>query len=198
MKNTEMVMAAKSDRSVDDSELLRDAARGDHASLAQLHQRYAGVLTAMAFRVLNNTRDAEEVVQEAFVQIWEKAGVYDPGRGKPLTWAMTLTRNKAIDRLRRVQRRNRLHEDMEQEAQIWSRVTEHDSSDEAVAHETQAMVRSAVIQLSDAQRRAIELAFFGGLTQHEIAKRLSEPLGTVKARIRRGMMKLRQIIGPKL
>ncbi len=183
---------------VDDSELLRATANGDHGSLAQLHQRYSGVLTATAFRVLNNARDAEEVVQEAFVQIWEKAAVYDPSRGKPLTWAMTLTRNKAIDRLRRVQRRNRLHEDIEQEAQIWDRIADTDSSDEAVAHETQAMVRSAVIQLSDAQRRAIELAFFGGLTQNEIAERLSEPLGTVKARIRRGMMKLRQIIGPKL
>lgn len=183
---------------LDDSELLRKTARGDDSSLAELQRRYSGVLMATAFRVLNNAKDAEEVVQEAFVQIWEKASVYDSRRGKPLTWAMTLTRNKAIDRLRRVQRRNRLHDDIEQEAQIWDRVAEIDSSDEAVAHETQAMVRSAVIQLSDAQRRAIELAFFGGLTQHQIAEQLSEPLGTVKARIRRGMMKLRQIIGPKL
>jgi RNA polymerase sigma-70 factor (ECF subfamily) len=147
---------------------------------------------------LNNVKDAEEVVQEAFVQIWEKAASYDERRGKPLTWAMTLTRNKAIDRLRRVQRRNRLHDEVEQEAQIWDRVLDRDSSDEAAAHETQAIVRSAVIQLSEDQRRAIELAFFSGLTQHEIAKRLDEPLGTVKARIRRGMMKLRHIIAPKL
>ncbi len=186
------------ERGVDDCELLRETARGDERSLAELHQRYSGVLMATAFRVLNNAKDAEEVVQEAFVQIWEKASVYDSRRGKPLTWAMTLTRNKAIDRLRRVQRRNRLHDDIEQEAQIWDRISEADSSDEAMAHETQAMVRSAVIQLSDAQRRAIELAFFGGLTQHQIAEQLSEPLGTVKARIRRGMMKLRQIIGPNL
>ncbi|MFN2474898.1 MAG: sigma-70 family RNA polymerase sigma factor [Chthoniobacterales bacterium] len=182
----------------DDCELLKNTARGDHGSLAQLHQRYSGVLTATAFRVLNNAKDAEEVVQEAFVQIWEKASVYDPRRGKPLTWAMTLTRNKAIDRLRRVQRRQRLHDDIEQETQIWERIAERDSSDEAMAHETQAIVRSAVIQLSDSQRRAIELAFFSGLTQHEIAEKLEEPLGTVKARIRRGMMKLRQIIGSNL
>ncbi len=182
----------------DDSELLRKTALGDHGSLAQLHQRYSGVLMATAFRVLNNAKDAEEVVQEAFVQIWEKASVYDPRRGKPLTWAMTLTRNKAIDRLRRVQRRQRLHDDIEQETQIWDRIAERNSGDEAMAHETQQIVRSAVIQLSGSQRRAIELAFFGGLTQHEIAEKLEEPLGTVKARIRRGMMKLRQIIGPKL
>ena len=181
-----------------DSNLLRQAARGDDTSLAELHRRYHGVLLATALRVLNNMRDAEEVVQEAFVQIWEKASVFDASRGKPLTWAMTLTRNKAIDRLRRIQRRNRLHDDIEQETQIWERVAENNSSDEAVAHETQAIVRSAVIQLSDAQRRAIELAFFGGLTQNEIAEKLEEPLGTVKARIRRGMMKLRHILEPKL
>lgn len=181
-----------------DSELLRRAAAGDHAGLHEFHTRYSGVLLATAFRVLNNSKDAEEVVQEAFLQIWEKASVYDVQRGKPLTWAMTLTRNKAIDRLRRVQRRHRLQEEIEQEAQIWERVVEHDSSDEAAAHETQALVRSAVIQLSANQRRAIELAFFSGLTQNEIAQQLDEPLGTVKARIRRGMMKLRQIIAPKL
>lgn len=185
-------------RIAEDLELLRAAARGDHRSLDEIYRRYSGVLLATAFRILNNVRDAEEVVQEAFVQIWEKSGVYDERRGKPLTWAMTLTRNKAIDRLRRVQRRHRLHEQVQQEAQIWDRMAENDSSDDAMSHETHAIVRSAVIQLSDAQRRAIELAFFGGLTQHEIAEQLDEPLGTVKARIRRGMMKLRQIIAPKL
>ncbi len=181
-----------------DTELFRRTALGDDQSLAELHRRYSGILLATAFRVLNNFKDAEEVVQEAFVQIWEKASVYDVRRGKPLTWAMTLTRNKAIDRLRRVQRRNRLHEEVEQEAMIWDRIVENDSSDAASAHETKDIVRSAVIQLSPDQRRAIELAFFGGLTQQEIAQQLQEPLGTVKARIRRGMLKLRQIIGTRL
>ena len=190
--------AAIHDAAVTDTDLLQLVAAGDHDSLDELHRRYSGVLLATAFRVLNNTRDAEEVVQEAFVQIWEKAGVYDAERGKPLTWAMTLTRNKAIDRLRRIQRRHRLHDEIEEEAQIWDRIVENDSCDQAVSHETHAMVRSAVIQLSDDQRRAIELAFFGGLTQHQIAEQLDEPLGTVKARIRRGMIKLRNIIAPKL
>ncbi len=181
-----------------DCELLRRTAAGDQESLAELHTRYSGVLLAAAYRVLNNFKDAEEVVQEAFVQIWQKASVYDERRGKPLTWAMTLTRNKAIDRLRRVQRRNRLHDEVEQEAQIWDRIVEGDSSDEVSSHETRKIVRSAVIQLSDDQRRAIELAYFGGLTQHEIAEKLHEPLGTIKARIRRGMLKLRGIVAAKL
>jgi RNA polymerase sigma-70 factor (ECF subfamily) len=181
-----------------DSDLLQRASVGDPAGLEELHRRFSGPLHATAFRVLNNFRDAEEVVQEAFVQIWEKAGAYDVRRGKPLTWAMTLTRNKAIDRLRRVQRRQRLHGDLEGEAQIWDRLLENDSSEAAASRETQAIVRNAVIQLSPDQRRAIELAFFNGLTQQEIACQLHAPLGTVKARIRRGMLKLRQIVETKL
>ena len=191
-------MSCSSCVEITDVELLRLAADGDQRSLKELHSRYAGILQATAYRILNNVRDAEEVVQEAFVQIWQKAAVYDSRRGKLLTWAMTLTRNKAIDRLRRVQRRQRLQGDMEAEAQIWDRMSETDSADEAAAHETQAIVRSAVIQLSDDQRKAIELAFFSGLTQQEIARQLKTPLGTVKARIRRGMMKLRQTITPRL
>ncbi|MGI8820428.1 MAG: sigma-70 family RNA polymerase sigma factor [Chthoniobacterales bacterium] len=181
-----------------DCELIRRTARGDRASLEELHTRYSGVLLATALRVLHNYKDAEEVVQETFVQIWEKASVYDERRGKPLTWAMTMTRNKAIDRLRRVQRRTRLHDDLEQDAQIWDRFAEGDSSDAVAAHETRRIVRSAVIQLSDNQRRAIELAFFAGLTQNEIAEKLHEPLGTIKARIRRGMFKLRGLVAAKL
>ena len=181
-----------------DAELLRRTAQRDHSSLAEMHRRYSGVLLATAFRVLNNAKDAEEVVQEAFLQIWDKARIYDPQRGKPLTWAMTLTRNKAIDRLRRLQRRNRLQEELEHEATTENRLVEADSSDEASLRETQAIVRSAIIQLSEDQRRAIELAFFGGLTQQEIARQLRQPLGTVKARIRRGMIKLRQILPARL
>lgn len=181
-----------------DAELLLRAGRGDSDSLQHLYQRFSGALFSTAFRILNNVRDAEEVVQEALVQMWDKAALYDTGRGKPLTWAMTMTRNKAIDRLRRVQRRLRLQDELASEAAVWDRTAESDSSDVAAAHDTQKIVRSAVIHLSPVQRQAIELAFFGGLTQHEVAKRLGEPLGTVKARIRRGMIKLRHVIEPKL
>ncbi|MFL6530860.1 MAG: sigma-70 family RNA polymerase sigma factor [Chthoniobacterales bacterium] len=181
-----------------DSDLFRRTAAGDDQSLAEIHRRYSGVLLATAMRVLNNVKDAEEVVQEAFVQIWEKASVYDAHRGKPLTWAMTLTRNKAIDHLRRVQRRRRLQDEVTEEAKIWDQMIENDSSDEAQTHERKDIVRSAVIQLSAEQRRAIEMAFFGGMTQQEIAQKLDEPLGTVKARIRRGLLKLRQNLGSRL
>lgn len=183
---------------VTDAELLIRTGQGDSESLRQLYQRFGGVLFSTAYRVLNNAKDAEDVVQEAFVQIWDKASLFDLRRGKPLTWAMTLTRNKAIDRLRRVQRRTRLHDEMATETAVWEQTHERDSSDVAASHDTQRIVRNAVIQLSPDQRRAIELAFFGGMTQHEVAKKLGEPLGTVKARIRRGMMKLRTVIETKL
>lgn len=181
-----------------DADLFQQTAAGDQHSLAELHRRYCGVLHSTAFRVLNNSREAEDVVQEAFVQIWEKASSYDARRGKPLTWAMTLTRNKAIDRLRRLQRRHRLQEEIERESGIWPRFSEIDSFDELASHETAAIVRHAVIQLSDDQRNAIELAYFSGLTQQEIAQQLRQPLGTIKARIRRGMKKLRKIIVTRL
>ncbi|MEP7071948.1 MAG: sigma-70 family RNA polymerase sigma factor, partial [Verrucomicrobiota bacterium] len=142
--------------------------------------------------------DAEDVLQEVFLQIWDKASIFDQRRGKALTWAMTLTRNKAIDRLRRVQRRNRLRDDLQNDLGDSDGTVESDSSDEAASHETQAMVRNAVMQLSDGQRRAIELAYFNGMTQNEVAQKLDQPLGTVKARIRRGMIKLRGIIEPQL
>ncbi len=192
-----MVMSISPD-SLQDSELFRRAACGDDLSLHEIHRRYSGALRATAFRILNNARDAEEVVQETFVQIWEKASHFDSRRGKPFGWALTLTRNKAIDRLRRVQRRARLHDQLERETNISTQISETDSAHEAAAHETQAIVRSAVIQLSKDQRRAIELAFFAGLTQREIAQQLRQPLGTIKARIRRGMMKLRHTLDPKL
>jgi len=182
----------------EDVELLRRTGQGDHQSLQELYRRYSGPLLSTAYRVLNNAKDAEDVLQEAFIQIWEKASVYDVRRGKPFTWAMTLTRNKAIDRLRRVQRRHRLQDDIEKEATVWERTHAMDSSDVASSHETERMVRNAVIELSPDQRRAIEMAYFSGLTQNEIAAQLQEPLGTVKARIRRGMAKLRLILERKL
>ena len=181
-------------------ELLENTARGDRASFRQLYERYAGVLFSSAFRVLNDQTETEDVVQDVFVQIWDKASLYDRKRGKPLTWALTLTRNKSIDRLRSVKRRHRLRDEAEKEASVDEQLgTGSDRPAQQVSSsETNRLVRDAVLKLSDEQRQAIEMAYFGGLTQNEIARELAEPLGTVKARIRRGMIKLKDIIEPKL
>ena len=178
--------------------LLKRNGVGDRQSFEQLYERFSGVLFSTAYRGLNNQEAAEDVLQEVFVQIWEKAPLYDPERGKPLTWAITLARNKAIDRLRSMQRRNRLQDDVEKESQTLEQFDDKSSVDAVDAMEKSALVRGAIKKLSNDHREAIELAFFSGLTQTEIADRLGEPLGTVKARIRRGMMKLREVIAPQL
>ncbi len=179
-----------------ETELLENTGRGDRASFRQLYERYSGVLFSTAYKVLNDQAESEDVLQDVFVQIWDKARLYDRTRGKPLTWALTLTRNKSIDRLRSVQRRHRLKDEVGKETAAAEQPAA--AGQEVYAIEKNRIVRNAVLELSDDQRQAIEMAFFGGLTQNEIASKLDEPLGTVKARIRRGMIKLKDIIEPRL
>jgi len=178
--------------------LMQRVAQGDRVSFERLYDRFSGVLFSTAYRVLNNQEAAEDVLQDVFIQIWEKAPLYDPARGKPMTWAVTLTRHKAIDRLRSAVRRNRLHDDVEREAETFEQFDDRSSFDAVAAGETKQIVREAIQKLSKDQREAIELAFFSSLTQTEIAERLNEPLGTIKARSRRGMMKLRELLNPKV
>lgn len=179
-------------------ELLQRVAQGDRVSFETLYDRFSGVLFSTAYRVLNNQEAAEDVLQDVFIQIWEKAPLYDPARGKPMTWAVTLTRNKAIDRLRSTVRRNRLQDDVEREAETFEQFDDRSSFDAVAAGETKRIVRDAIQKLSKDQREAIELAFFSSLTQAEIAVRLNKPLSTIKARIRRGMMKLREVLNPEV
>ena len=178
--------------------LLRRVAQGDRRGFEELYDRFSGVLFSTAYRVLNNQEAAEDVLQDVFIQIWEKAPLYDPTRGKPMTWAVTLTRNKAIDRLRSTVRRNRLQDDVQRESETFEQFDDRSSFDAVASGETGKLVREAIQKLSKDQREAIELAFFSSLTQAEIAERLQEPLGTVKARIRRGMMRLRDLLGSQL
>jgi RNA polymerase sigma-70 factor (ECF subfamily) len=174
------------------AQLLRRIAEQDRSALAELYDQTAPALFAFAVRVLGNPHDAEEVIQDVFVQVWNKAVTFDPAIGQAFHWAMSIARNRCIDRLRARQRRSRvlveLEEGVEPEAPAETRPAEATTfgDDEAAA------IRSAVGGLPADQRQAIELAFFGGLTHQEIAARLGEPLGTIKARIRRGMMKLRE------
>jgi RNA polymerase sigma-70 factor (ECF subfamily) len=174
-----------------DVELLRRIADGDRSAFSDFYDQYSGLLFSIAIKVLNDPREAEDVLQEVFMQIWNKADAYDQLLGKPASWAVTLTRNKAIDRIRASQRRSRLLEQATVEADVLPE--DSPSAGESLyGKENAQMVRSVVAALPSDQRRAIELAFFSGLTQDEIAKTLQEPLGTIKARIRRGMLKLRE------
>jgi RNA polymerase sigma-70 factor (ECF subfamily) len=141
-------------------ELLQRIGAGDVVSFEDLYDRFSGVLFSAAAQILNDHREAEDVLQDVFIQIWDKAKLYKPSRGKPLTWAMTLTRNKAIDRLRSFQRRFRLQDQVEQESKAVSQFAVHDSVEEVYALERSQIIHSAVLKLSKEQRQAIELAFF--------------------------------------
>ncbi len=173
-----------------DVELLRRIGIGDRAAFAEFYDRHSALMFSVAARVVNDAGEAEDVLQETFMQIWQKAGNFDPKLGKASSWVATLTRNKAIDRIRSSQRRTRLAGEAGAEFAIASEV--RDTANEALhGYDKARLIQSAITELPAEQRHAIELAFFSGLTQDEIAKKLSAPLGTVKARIRRGLLKLR-------
>lgn len=173
------------------TELLRRISEQDHKAVAEFYDQVAGVLFSTAMRILRDTHDAEEVLQDVFVQVWNKAGDFDPALGTPLHWTLSITRHRCIDRLRSRQRRSRLTEQMTEEADIGS-VPSNRAPEHLLSTVELTAVREAVQSLPEDQRAAIEMAFFGGLSHAEIAESLNEPLGTVKARIRRGMMKLRE------
>jgi len=174
-----------------EAELLARVARGDTDAFSALYDLYAGALFGLALRILRNHTAAEEVLQDVFCQIWKKAGAYDLKLGKPLTWAVTLTRNKAVDRLRSTNRRAPSF-DPGTEAEVAAENFLPEATNPVVSHETASMARAALASLPKDQLQAIEMAFFGGLTQTEIAAALNQPLGTVKALIRRGMLQLRE------
>ena len=173
-----------------DIELLRQIAAGDRSAFGEFYDRHSALMFSVASRILNDPSDAEDVMQDAFVQIWEKAGNFDPKLGKPSSWAAILVRNKAIDRIRGSQRRTRLA--LEAGAEMAIAAEANDSANEMVhGHDQAKLIHSAIVELPAEQRNAIELAYFSGLTQNEISEKLHEPLGTVKARIRRGLLILR-------
>jgi len=178
--------------------LLRRVAQGDRAGFEELYDRLSSVLFSTAFRILNDREAAEDVLQDVFIQIWEKAPLYNPSLGKPVTWAITLTRNKAIDRLRATDRRSRLKEAMQSESKVLEQFDGRSSFDAVASEEAAKMVRASIQMLSEDQRQVIELAFYSSLSQTEIAERLNVPLGTIKARIRRGMLKLKELLDPLL
>ena len=164
--------------------LLRRLAAGDPQALGEFYDLYAGLVNGLALRILRDASDAEDVVQEVFVQVWRQASRFDPDRGTPEAWLCTMARTRALDRLRR---RTTRREEPEEAAPAPSTPP---GSAEAIA------VRKALDGLSVDQRRALELAYYEGLTQSEIAERLGEPLGTVKTRIRTAMIRLREVLGP--
>ena len=173
--------------------LINRIAQGDDSAFEALYKRFSRSLYGMAFRMMNDAKEAEDVLQEGFTYIWRKAGTYDPTRSSPFAWAVMITRNKAIDRLRVRQRIEKLRERVTSE-ELFDQDKDETSANEPTLRERGAIVRSALQKIPQEQRQALELSFFGGLTHEQIAERLDTPLGTIKARIRRGLLRLRDCL----
>ncbi|MBI5771584.1 MAG: sigma-70 family RNA polymerase sigma factor [Verrucomicrobia bacterium] len=174
----------------DDAALLHAAARRDEAAFAALYDRMARPVFSLVVRILRSRAEAEEILQEAFWQVWERAPDYRVELGSPFCWIVTIARRKAIDRLRA----NARH--LQRIAAAQGARAEDDfvaplGAESLGADERSAAVRAGLARLGNEERRAIALAFFDGLTHVEIAAALGTPVGTVKARIRRGLLKLK-------
>lgn len=181
-----------------DRALVARMAEGDERGLSELYDRHGGAVYGVARRVLALRADAEEVVTEAFAQAWREAARFDPVRGSVAAWLVTIARTRALDAARAAQRRARLAVAAAAEPPPEAGDSASTPEGQALAGERGRLVREALAQLTDVQREAIELAFYGGLSQSEIAERLHTPLGTVKTRLRLGMQKLREALAPRL
>lgn len=182
------------DRDPSDRVLVAGVERRDAEALSLLYDRYAPRLLGLADRILGETGEAEEVIQEVFLYAWRAAGSFDPSRGSVLAWLLVATRSRAIDRLR--VRRPTAGPNAGGRDPLEDLPAPGDVEEGSAAREWETRCRGAIRELPAEQRRALELAYFDGLTHQEIAERTATPLGTVKTRIRLGLMKLRELIRP--
>ncbi|MGQ0650012.1 MAG: sigma-70 family RNA polymerase sigma factor [Gemmatimonadaceae bacterium] len=173
---------------------------GDERALGMLYDRYGALAYSLAAAIVPDLADAEEVVADAFAQIWRSAATFDASRGSVIAWISTIVRTRSLDLIRSQKRRARV---LDQAAAMSDDGTSPGLSTGAASpdrevevSEAQVLVRRSLADLPPPQRLVLELAYFGGLSQSEIADRLSEPLGTVKTRMRAGMEKMRHALGP--
>lgn len=171
--------------------LIRRMARGDGEAFAQFYDRYASLAFALILRIVRDRTDASEVLQDVFWEAWQAAAGYDPERGTPEAWVAIRARSRAIDRVRSLRRRHEVFVAPVDEALT---ADTGSGSKPGEGLEDRGLVQSALAQLSDVQREVIELAYYDGLTQTEIAERTRQPLGTVKTRIRLGLERLREVM----
>jgi RNA polymerase sigma-70 factor, ECF subfamily len=181
----------RSDLRDDGVHLLTAVAQGDRRAFEHFYDQFSASVFTLALRILGAKGDAEDLVQEVFLQAWRRAEDYRPDLGKPKTWLLTIARNRALDRLRSA---HRMKSGIESFQLLRTEESTQPKLDLLLRKETQAEVHAALSQLSREQRLVLELAYFEGLTQTEIASRLGEPLGTVKTRIRLGLERLRRAL----
>jgi RNA polymerase sigma-70 factor, ECF subfamily len=177
---------------LDDAALVQRIVEQDVRALETLYVRYSRPVFSLALKILGDREIVEEVVQEVFLRLWTRAASFDPQRGKLLSWLLTITHHRAIDELRR--RRSQPEIDGLQEQLAAIEEPASDPSESYSQIENREVVQRALAQLPEAQRKPIQMAYYAGLTQVEIARTLDEPLGTIKTRMRLGMQKLRVLL----
>ena len=175
--------------------LIQQVAKQDRDAFSQLYDRFSTLVFTLAMRMLKARSDAEDLLQEVFVQVWRQAQNYSAERGSPEAWIINIARSRAIDKIRSIRRMQKSFVHTDDPARAESPENVESSAAES---ETRLTMNSALANLPDPQRKVLELAYFDGLTQNEIADRLAEPLGTVKTRTRSGIQKLREILGTQL
>jgi len=189
-----MAEEAATVQQIADREMIERIGRGDQSAFSALYDRLSRPLYSLALRMLGDAGDAQDALQDVFLQIWSRAATYNPEQSTVFSWTVLLTRSRVIDRLRARKRRLRVVDSAtgDEDAEVADASTMESAADTADRNDEAARVRSVLKNLPSEQREAIDLAFFGNLTHHEIAAQLGEPLGTIKARIRRGLLKLRE------
>jgi RNA polymerase sigma-70 factor (ECF subfamily) len=174
-----------------DLELMKAIQAEDPDALSQLYDRYNGILKALILRVIHNEAEADDLLQEIFMEIWNQAKNFSSQKGKPLGWMVTLARRRAIDGLRKKQAyaraEERLQNETEQQPDAWAH---NATEEEIVLSDTRDLIRKVIVGLPPAQQEAIDLAFFRGMSQREIAAKTNTPLGTVKTRLELGLKKI--------
>ena len=176
---------------IEDAVLMRAIAERDPDALAALYDRYSGILKALVIRVIHDEAEADDLLQEIFMQIWRQAKNYSQKKGQALGWIVTLTRRRAIDRLRKRQAYHRVTERLELETEHQPDAWIHNRIDEDILqNDMRQFLRQRIEALPTLQRQAIDLAFFKGMSQREIAIHTDTPLGTIKTRLELGLRKL--------
>ncbi len=180
-----------SDQDLDRSCMGRMCA-GDTKALEELYDRHTPMLYAVVFRIVGRTHDAEEVLQDTWLQAWKRADAWEPARGSLAGWLLTMARSRAIDRIRSLAARQRAETAAPPPDPLGS--AQEEPAAGAVRRQLGERVSAALAALSPRQREVLELAYFAGLSQSEIAARLGAPLGTVKSWTRQGLLRLREVV----
>ncbi len=182
---------AEGEPGCDLDELLGRVARGDQAAYEVVYDRLAGPVFGLIRTVLRDPAQSEEVAQEVLLEIWRSAGKFDPARGRAMTWAMTIAHRRAVDRVRSVAAE--AHRDQESAARL--SLTTDEVAEQAVASIERERVRRCLDSLTDIQRESVLLAYYGGYTYPDVARRLNVAVATIKTRIRDGLLRMRDCIG---